>query len=67
VNGKEMCRAAYRRGVKEALNQFGIYKDGVQRIGAMEHPILEIMKDVDKGEWDDAFEIYWRAEQKEQG
>lgn len=36
--------AGYMKGYVEALSDYGIWKDGVQRIGCLETPIKEIIK-----------------------
>lgn len=33
----------YKRGYVDALNDYGIWKDGVQRIGCMETPIKDVI------------------------
>lgn len=40
---KAEVERAYRDGYVEALNDFGIWKNGVQHIGCLERPIKEII------------------------
>ena len=44
---KEQCQA-YAAGFTAALRCFGIYKDGVQRIGCMENPIKGYIEDINR-------------------
>ena len=44
ANELEPSTHTYLKGYWEALNDFGIWKDGVQRIGCLENPIKEVMK-----------------------
>lgn len=37
---------AYRSGFRDALRLFGIYRNGTQVIGCLEHPIKEIIAKV---------------------
>ena len=37
-------RARYKEGYSDALHDFGIWGNGVQRIGCLETPIKEILK-----------------------
>lgn len=37
---------AYRAGFRDALRLFGIYRNGTQVIGCLEHPIKEIIAKV---------------------
>lgn len=37
---------AWARGYVQCLRDFGIYKDGVQRIGCLEQPIKTIIEEV---------------------
>jgi len=42
-----LAKEAYRFGYIEALREFGIWKDGVRRIGALETDINDIIKEID--------------------
>ena len=53
LDGNELlsfCRPSYNHGFdagfKYALEQFGIWKDGVRRIGCLETPVGEILRDI---------------------
>jgi len=39
---------SYKAGYKQALDHYGIWKDGIQVIGCLETPVKEIIKKVDK-------------------
>lgn len=39
---------AIRLGFAYALDQYGVWKDGVQRIGCMERPIKEVLEEFDR-------------------
>ena len=43
-----IMKEAFRHGYHQALQDFGIWKDGQQLIGAMEHDVKEVMRVVDE-------------------
>jgi len=56
-------RAVYERGYWAALDAFGIWKDGTQRIGCNEEPIRSVFNGKDESAYyllnfDDAWENY---------
>ena len=60
---EEEFRAVYERGYWAALDAFGIWKDGTQRIGCNEESIISVFYQKDKSTYykmnfDDAWENY---------
>jgi len=47
---KSTSRPYYNEGYKQALDDYAIWKDGVQVIGCLETPIKEIFAKIDVGE-----------------
>ena len=45
----QLLKLAFRQGYLEAVSTFGIWKDGVQRIGAMQTDIKRIFGNVLQG------------------
>ena len=44
----QIAKEAYRHGFVRALEEFGIWKDGVRTIGCMQTDIKEIIKELDE-------------------
>ena len=56
----QLLKLAFRQGYLEAVSTFGIWKDGVQRIGAMQTDIKRIFGNVLQGK-DLYFERQYRT------
>jgi len=43
AGAEERGRSEYKQGYSDAVHDFGIWKDGVQRIGCLETPIKKVL------------------------